>query len=337
MRVDIDGDTVVIEIMLEDPVAARLLDESDDAVNLLADIIEVGARVIQRAQDGVAGELLRREVDRLEQSVIAAQEELVGKVGGELGDAFQEVFALVSTTLTKISGQLDGALAIAGKDAEVAAERERGTAKGRTYEEQVAIAVEQIASAQGDSCEHVGDIAGAGGKVGDVVIEIDGARGLSKGRVVFEAKTGRLSKPEAMRQLDQAREQRSADFAVLVVARDKTPSQMRGLREYNGDKIIVVFDPEDETAVVALEFAYSIARARVAMNQRKGGEGVDVDAIEAAVERASGALDDARRVRSSLTSATSSIEQARSALDALVATTKTHIESIAVAIAAEER
>lgn len=335
MRVDIDGDRIVIEIVLDDPVTARLLEGSEDRPALLADIIEVGARVYQRAQDGAAGEFLRREVDHLEQTVLDAQADLAQKIGGDLGSAVQEVFSIVGDTLVKISGQLDGALAVASKDVELAAEQERGTAKGRTYEEQVATAVEVIAAAQGDSCEHVGDIAGAGGKVGDVVIEIDGARGPTKGRVVFEAKASKLSRPEALRQLDQAREQRVADFAVLVVAPDKTPSQMRDLREYNGDKIVVVFDSEDETAAVALEFAYSIARARVLMNQRKSGGEIDVDAIEAAVERAAGALEEVRRVRSSLTSATSSIEQARVALDSLVAATKTHIESIAMAISQE--
>src|SRR3954471_18538217 len=56
---------------------------------------------------------------------------------------------------------------------EVAEERERGTAKGRTFEEQVAEAIEDIACAQGDDAEAVGDLPGATGKTGDVVVCIE--------------------------------------------------------------------------------------------------------------------------------------------------------------------
>ncbi len=45
---------------------------------------------------------------------------------------------------------------------EVAAERERGTAKGRDFEELVADALDEIAVAQGDDCDAVGDTPGAG-------------------------------------------------------------------------------------------------------------------------------------------------------------------------------
>ena len=44
---------------------------------------------------------------------------------------------------------------------EVAAERERGTAKGRDFEELVAEALDGIAVAQGDDCDAVGDVKGA--------------------------------------------------------------------------------------------------------------------------------------------------------------------------------
>ena len=100
---------------------------------------------------------------------------------------------------------------------EVEAERERGTAKGRTFEEAVAEAVDGIAVAQGDVAEAVGDITEAGGKVGDVVVAIDACNGPARGRIVIEAKDRRLSGPKALSEMDQAMAERSADFAVLVV------------------------------------------------------------------------------------------------------------------------
>ena len=81
---------------------------------------------------------------------------------------------------------------------EVEAERERGTAKGRTFEEAVAEAVDEIAIAQGDVAEAVGDVTEATGKVGDVVVAIDACNGPARGRIVIEAKDRRLSRPKAL-------------------------------------------------------------------------------------------------------------------------------------------
>ena len=74
----------------------------------------------------------------------------------------------------------------------VADEAERGTAKGRTYEEQVADALGAIAHGRGDCAEAVGDRSDAAGKKGDVVVDLDAQAGPPKGRVVFEVKTSRL-------------------------------------------------------------------------------------------------------------------------------------------------
>jgi hypothetical protein len=94
---------------------------------------------------------------------------------------------------------------------EVEAERERGTAKGRSYEEAVFEAVDRIAQSQGDDAEAVGDLREATGKVGDIVVCLDACNGPARGRIVFEAKDRRLSKPAALAELDKALAERSAD------------------------------------------------------------------------------------------------------------------------------
>ena len=204
------------------------------------------------------------------------------------------------------------------KGVELERERERGTAKGRAFEEEVAAALDAIAAAQGDDCEPVGDVREGTGKTGDVIVGIEACRGPARGRIVFEVKDSRLSKPQALEQLDRALAQRSADFAVLVVRRDEQmPARMRGLREYNGDKLVVAFDPEDSSTLVSLEVAYSLARARVLM-ARAAGDGVDAGAVAEAIERALAALDESRRIKQQLTGATTSIEQARSILGTMV-------------------
>jgi predicted metal-dependent hydrolase len=213
------------------------------------------------------------------------------------------------------------------KLAEVAAEVQRGTAKGRSYEEEVAAAIDALALPLGDDCEAVGDLKEATGKKGDIVVSIGAGHGLPQGRVVFEAKNSRLSRPEAIRQLEDARAERNADYAVLVVpSEDKVPARMHALREYNGDKLVVAYDAEE--GPLALQVAYSLARARVLM-ARGGSDGVDGAAVVDTVERAVGALEEVRRVRQQLTGAKTQIDKASEIVGAMSDRVRAHLEEIA--------
>ena len=191
---------------------------------------------------------------------------------------------------------------------EVEAERERGTAKGRSFEEQVAAAVDAIALAQGDVAEAVGDVKEATGKTGDIIVSLDATAGPARGRIVVEAKDRRLSTPGALSELDEAMAARCADFAVLVVpTADEVPARLEPLREYNGDKLVVALDPDSGT--LPLELGYRLARARVLM-KRADGDGIDAGAVRDTVERALGALTEERRVKLHLTGAKTGIDRA---------------------------
>jgi hypothetical protein len=210
---------------------------------------------------------------------------------------------------------------------EVAAEAERGTAKGRSYEEAVYEALDAIALAQGDDCDAVGDVPGVGGKKGDVVVAIDACAGPARGRIVFEAKNSQIPKKRALAELDEAMAARGADYGVFVVPADeKLPARTHPLREFNGDKLFVVFDPEDGSRL-ALEVAYSLARARVLMT-KGDASGLDGDALRAEVERALGAMSEVQRIKQQLTHATNGIDQARAILDAMAAGVRGHLAEI---------
>jgi hypothetical protein len=211
--------------------------------------------------------------------------------------------------------------------AEVAAVADKGTAKGRSYEEAVVIAIDAIASAQGDDCDAVGDVRGEGGRKGDVVVAIDACAGPARGRIVFEAKNSQLSRNRALAELDEALETRGADFAIFVVpSEDKLPARTRPLREFNGDKMFVVYDAEDDSRL-ALEVAYALARARVLMT-RGGVEAVDPAAVRAEVERALGAMEDVRRIKTQLTNASTGIDAARQIVDAMALAVRGHLAEI---------
>jgi uncharacterized protein DUF2130 len=210
---------------------------------------------------------------------------------------------------------------------EVAAEAQRGTAKGRSYEEEVAAAIDALALPVGDDAEAVGDVKEATRKSGDVVVAIGAGHGPAQGRIVFEAKNSRLSRPEAVRQLDDARRERNADYAVLVVPGEaQVPARMHPLREYNGDKLIVTFDPDE--GPLALQVAYALARARVLM-ARGGGEGIDGAAVTDAAERALAELEEVRRIRQQLTGAKTQIDKASEIVGSMSERVRDHVQEIA--------
>jgi hypothetical protein len=194
-------------------------------------------------------------------------------------------------------------------------------------------ALDEIAVRQGDDCDAVGDLKGGTGKTGDVVVAIEGCTGPARGRVVFEAKASRLSKPKAIEELDRARSERQADFAVLVVPdEERIPAKMHQLREYGGDKLVACFDPSEGSAL-SLEVAYSLARARVLM-ARGEAEGIDASAIREAIEKATGAMGDVLRVKQQLTGAKTSIDKGADILEALATAVRAQLQQVELLLAA---
>ena len=230
------------------------------------------------------------------------------------------------TKLGELQKELQGLRDEKEKLEEVEAERERGTAKGRSFEESVFEAVDRIAAAQGDDAEAVGDVREATGKVGDIVVSLDACNGPARGRVVFEAKDRRLSRPAALAELDKAMAERSADFAVLVVpTEEEVPAKLEPLREYNGDKVVVALDPDSGT--LALELGYRLARARVLM-KRSDAEGIDAGELRSTIERALAALAEERKIKQQLTGAKGNIERAYGMVEVMAARVREHLAEI---------
>lgn len=405
------GDTLRVDgLVVRDETAVRLASEHDDPSKLVADAIEIGARVLDREQTGANAEFVKTEFEKsareldaefaararaITERLDAKVDEVFGPENGHVTKALERHFgddssvavqnrvkALVGELMARSREDLlkqfssaDGsnpladfksasmammrqsadrqAEALTGMSArleamkvevtelraertkaeEVGAEREKGTAKGRTYEQAVFEAVDAVAVARGDDCDAVGDVRGEGGRKGDVVVAIDACAGPARGRIVFEAKDRKLSKNEALAELDTAMRTRLADYAVLVVPTvDELPARTHALREFNGNKLFVVHDPEASSRL-ALEVAYGLARARVLMN-RDDAAGLDVAALSAEVERATQAMEAVRKIKSQLTQATSSIGEAQRVVDAMAATVRGHLEAIDCLLAA---
>ena len=222
-------------------------------------------------------------------------------------------------------------------DERVAEAEEKGTRKGRSFEERVHAAIERVADARGDVAQRVGDERNeAGGKKGDVLVELNAANGGSAGRVVFEVKDKKLSRNDAWAELNGALAQRGAGFAVLVVAgEERIPARTEPMHEYEGNKLIVAVDREDPDDL-ALEIAYRYSRCRVLL-AREGELEVDAAGVRDAAEEAASALKKAQSIKLALTGATDSVARAREGLEELVAEVRDPLVRIESLIAAADQ
>jgi hypothetical protein len=239
--------------------------------------------------------------------------------------------------VTQLEGEVKRLHDAQDAEANLAAERERGTGKGREFEQHAFELVERMAAARGDVAHHVGDErSAAGGKKGDIVIELEAASGPAKARIAIDAKDEKLSKNKAWSELNAALTERDARFAILVVASDeKVPSGRDPLHEYEGNKMIVPLDKETFDTR-ALELAYRYARCRCLMTSERELQ-IDAPGVRDAAEEALSALRDAQRIRASLTGASKGVEGAREALDTMVLKVEASLDRIELLIAAPEQ
>ena len=228
-----------------------------------------------------AEERHRHEVERLRES----HREEARATHGQVGELRKELARLLERE---------------DADQRVAEEAQRGTAKGRTFEDRVHAALV--------------------------------ADGACLGKIVFEDKDDQLSRNAAWNELNAAMAERQADFAVLVVAGEESiPAKREQLLEYEGNKLIVAVDPElpDE---MALELAYRYARLRVLMARDRALE-VDAAGVRDAAEAARSALSRAQSVRLALTNVDKSSAKAREGIEAIVADVEAELAQIEALVA----
>jgi hypothetical protein len=402
------GRVIIENLVVDDSVAAALVrdraDAGEDPCRVVADAVEIGARVISREQAEVNADFVRTEFEKVSREVETAfadkarvvaeffntkVDEVFAPDSGHLQKELERHFGAGSSTavqhqlrqvMTDVSARMredllrqfssaDGNNPLADfkaahlrayrtaaetqerqlgamteqmvalklelqklqadrdKRDEVAAEHDRSTAKGRPYEDAVFDAVDAISGGQGDDCDAVGDLQGVGGRKGDVLVGIDGCSGPARARIVFEAKNSQVPRKRALAELDEAMTQRDAAYGVWVVpSEDKLPARTQPLREVNGDKLFVVYDPEDGSTL-GLEVAYRLARARALM-AKGDAEGLDASALRGEVERALGAMEEVRRIKQQLTIAANGIETARKIVESLDDRVRGHLGQI---------
>lgn len=142
-------------------------------------------------------------------------------------------------------------------------EREKGTAKGRTYQEIIFEKVNESCIPFQDIPRYVADVTGSlpRSKVGDIVVDVNPAyTGGAPLRIVVEAKDrAGYSIDKICGELQDAKQNRDASVAIAVFTSDTCPGGCYPLQQYGCDKIVTHYDIDEDDAL-ALSLAYRLTR-----------------------------------------------------------------------------
>ena len=159
-------------------------------------------------------------------------------------------------------------------------EAKKGTQKGAEFEELCEPEICSMAESHSDAVESTGSTAGDLGasKKGDFVVTI----GDTEKRIVFEMKhRAGIAIPGIRKQLNEAMENRRADYAVLVSRnRDALPKEAGWFNEYDGNKLVcaVAETSDDDENMWVVRMAYRWSRIRITSDAEKE-LGVDPEAV----------------------------------------------------------
>jgi hypothetical protein len=224
-------------------------------------------------------------------------------------DVVQPVTAMLST-VREVKEAIEVRLAVQNA-------QQKGTQKGRKYEELTGACLEGCAAVAGDAIENVGDTEGyLGSKAGDHVLTICNKAGDSV-RVVFESKDRKLSLRKTSEELTDAAKNRNAEVAVAVFSAQSNAPANSPLSRVAEGRFVVVYDKETQDEL-ALRVAYQAARAEaITLLQRKSWGEVDVDFVLARVADARKQLDLVNQVEKGLNQAQTGIDATRTTAHAL--------------------
>lgn len=218
-----------------------------------------------------------------------------------------------------------------GVDEGRAVEAGRGTAQGIAHEDRVEAWVRTWAAGIGGCVvERTGNAAGAlgsGAKVGDVVVTLPDGH-----RIAIEAKNqiviGLGGKEGILKELDRAMDNRRADAAVCISARDAYPAEV-GLLGVYGNRVLAVDDDGTMTAV-----ALRLAQATIAASATGALSVVDLTTLNDAVASIRKLAEQLRSARATLTTVRRSVDGLSDSLGELRADLLDRVSAIERATAA---
>ena len=236
----------------------NLQNQGKDLYENLENIIKLGVIAAKSAHVGT-------QVDFVEKKFMIIQT----KLEKQLDDQFGDHGNLIKDSMAEMLRQLGLDLGISKA---VGIEHQKGTQKGVEFEEYCEEIISEIAKHHNDRLESTGNISGLieGSKKGDHVYTIKD----SGKKIVLEMKdyTNPQSTPKLERYMNEAIENRGAEYGIIVSKRKNGFSKDVGVFQEYGNKLFVALTTEEsenvelqnELLVIALRWA------RLRLKQKSG-------------------------------------------------------------------
>jgi citrate lyase gamma subunit len=263
---------------------------------------------------------VQRQIDKLLEAQAKLYRQGLAQVLERTDDPENPLFKLrkelkdrADEAVKEIRDLRDKVLEIVGEAKGAAAEAEKGTAKGRTYQELVFEHVSDIARHFGDTAVYVADQPGLKGqsKAGDVAVEINPQdSGNSALEVAFEAKNqAGISIPKLLKELEEAKENRAAASAVAVFSgAGIVPAGVGLWRDYPGRRFVCVLDKEVPEPIM-LEFTYRCARFEALRAIAPAERRFDMSAVRNVIQSIRTRVGVLQQMKTKLTGASSAIDE----------------------------
>lgn len=199
-----------------------------------------------------------------------------------------------------------------------AAERARSAAKGFDFEDVLEQLLGEISAGLGDAVERTGTLPGETikAKKGDFLLTVDPSRTRGADlRVVIESKDRAMSTRQVIEELAAARQNRSAQSAVIVFTPQHAPANVDPLAIVGRD-VWCVMDPAAPDRL-PLECAVRLARIFALDALRERPVEIDVAAVDHALDGIRTQLSAIQGMKSNLTSITNTTTKVAADLDGL--------------------
>jgi len=225
---------------------------------ILEHILKLGVIAAKSAQVG-------HQVDYVEKKFMIIQTKLEKQLDEQFGDHGSSIKDSMTEMFHKLGMEL-------GINQAVEIEHQKGTQKGVEFEEYCEEIISDIAKHHNDRLEATGNTTGMieGNKKGDYVYTV----GDSAKKIVLEMKdyNNPQSTPKLERYLNEAIENRGADYAIVISKRKSGFSKDVGIFQEYGNKLFVALTTEEtddaelqhELLVIALRWA------RLRLKQKSG-------------------------------------------------------------------
>lgn len=206
--------------------------------------------------------------------------------------------------------------------------------KGEEFEEELEGMLSRMAKHEGDVIEFTGNDSGLLGdsKKGDFVIDLNDRPQT----IVVEAKNSSYSQPKIEAELEEAIDNRGADYGIFVAqSRGQLPDHVGWLNEYNGNQLVIALGngEEPELAEEILHIAYKWARRRIVDSESVQADDLDMSKLRREVEAVDRTLKDVSQIKRQCSSIQSTADDIKVDLDDMRDQVKQHVGTISTELA----